>query len=389
MSRKLTVLSLILLLVALWGCQQEDVVTLSPRNNYTGAGASTMFVKVTATGDWTLALDFPEGNEGWAALDTLRGKGSKADVRLYFAVNGTEQARVVTLVLSPAKGKSVSASVTQAGKGGEAVVGNHGFDVAAMDWLELPAMTAGDGRELLVHAMDGTRYLSRAQSGDRNWSCYWDYSEHLSPWVAYPLNNSLKGSGTGRSNAWGYDKLLPENLQPDLTRRSYGGGWTRGHQIPSADRLRNYAANESTFVPTNMTPQQYDFNAGIWANLEMRVRSYASKADTLYVVTGCLFEDSKSYTGANSGFMVRVPTHYYKALLYRGSDSRTINGFMAAGYILPHSVNIADGNYLDYICSIDHLEEVTGVDFFPNLTKMTGEETAAQVEAQAPNTFWK
>jgi len=392
MSRKLTVLSAILLLALLWGCQQEEsVVKLEPRNNYMGSGAETMWVKVTATGDWTLALEYSGSERDWASTDLEDGRGTgNANVRLYAGVNSSDDPRQVTLVLTPAKGKAVSTTVTQSGKSASAIVGHYGYDVAPMDWLELPAMTANDGRELLAHNMEGGKYVSRAQNGVRNWSCYWDYAEHLSPWVAYPLNNAIKGSGS-RSNAWSFDPMLPENLQPDLTQRSYGGGWTRGHQIPSADRLATYAANKSTFVPTNMTPQDYDFNAGIWANLEGKVRDYAAKSDTLYVVTGCLFENSKKYSGSSSGFMVKVPTYYYKALLYRGSNSAAsaTDGFLMAAFILPHDTSIANGNCLSYICSVDELERQTGVDFFPNLARLIGSEKADALEAQAPGSFWK
>jgi len=390
MSRRLTILSAVLLLVALVGCQKEDVVTLAPRSEYAPAAANTMFVKLTATGDWSLALAFPEGDGGWASLDSLSytGHGDKANVKLYFANNSSEQARRLTLVLTPARGKSQQAVVTQAGKGGDSVVGHYGYEVSALDWLELPAMSAGDGRELLIHDNNGGKYVSSSLSGVRNWSCYWDYAEHLSLWVAYPLNNSLKGSGS-RSNAWGWDALLPHDLQPNLTKGSYGGGWTRGHQIPSADRLKTYAANASTFVPTNMTPQEYDFNCGIWAKLEERVRNYASQADTLYVVTGCLFENARTYSGYSSGFMVKIPTHYFKALLYRGSSSQATNGFMAAGFILPHDKSIANGNCLDYRCSIDQLEARTGIDFFPNLSKMLGQSQADAIESKLETSFWK
>ena len=391
MSRKLTVLSAILLLALLWGCQQEEtVVKLEPRNNYMGSGAETMWVKVTATGDWTLELEYSGSERDWASTDLEDGRGTgNANVRLYAGVNSSDDPRQVTLVLTPAKGKAVSTTVTQSGKSASAIVGHYGYDVAPMDWLELPAMTANDGRELLAHNMEGGKYVSRAQNGVRNWSCYWDYAEHLSPWVAYPLNNAIKGSGS-RSNAWSFDPMLPENLQPDLTKGSYGGGsWTRGHQIPSADRLASYAANKSTFVPTNLTPQDYDFNGGIWANLEGKVRDYAAKSDTLYVVTGCIFENSSKYSGSKSGFMVKVPTYYYKALLYRGSNSAATDGFMMAAFILPHDTSIANGNCLSYICSVDELERQTGVDFFPNLARLIGSEKADALEAQAPGSFWK
>ena len=389
MFRKLTVITAFVLLAACWGCQQEDVVTLTPRNNYLGAAAGTMFVKVGAAGNWTLSLEFSPGEDGWATVDPVSGSGDRADVRFIYTANDGEQPRQVRLVCTPAKGADASVVLTQAGRGGDTVEGSYGYDVAPMDWLELPAMQAGDGRELLVHDMNGGKYRHAGVSGTRNWSCYWDYAEHLSPWVAYPHNSSLKGSSTSRSDAWGWDALLPHELQPDLTQRSYGGGWTRGHQIPSADRLGSYAANASTFVPTNMTPQEWNFNGGIWANLEGKVRNYAAQSDTLYVVTGCLFEDSTTYTGANSGFIVKVPTHYYKALLFRGSSKYATDGFMAAAFLLPHDGGLANGNPLDYLYSVDELEERTGIDFFPNLKKMIGTEKADAIEAEAPNAFWK
>ena len=100
--------------------------------------------------------------------------------------------------------------------------------------------------------MKGGRYENESRSGTRNWSFYWDYDEHLAIWVAYPHNRNLIGSGS-RSNAWGLDPLLPGSLQPQVATGSYGGGWTRGHQIPSADRL-TYAANVSTFFCMSPMP---------------------------------------------------------------------------------------------------------------------------------------
>lgn len=387
MSKKLTVIALSLL-VALAGCQKEDKVSIQARSTYVSPEADGQFVSVTATGAWKLTLEYPSGTTPWASVNPSEGTGSASDIRFKYEANTLEEARQVTLVLTPAKGAPAREVITQGAKAEEAVHGSYGYDVAPMDWLELPATKAGDGREVLVHAMDGGKYLGRDKSGTRNWSCDWDYEEHMSLWVAYPLNNSLKGSGN-RSNEWGWDKLLPTSLQPDLTNGSYGGGWTRGHQIPSADRLSPRAANVSTFVPTNMTPQAYDFNGEIWARLEGKVRDYAGLSDTLYVVTGALWKNSTRATSKSSGFIVKVPTHYFKALLYKGSSSyaKDTEGYMMAGFLLPHDNGIAGGNYKDYRMSIDQLEEQTGIDFFPNLEKRN-KALSQQLEAAQPNGFW-
>ena len=372
------------------GSTSDDVgeETIVPRNTTLDAAAGSIFMAVTASGKWNIEVEYPSGTEPWATPDPAEGDGSKGDVRLRYQEN-TGESRSLSLVLYTSRGFAASVMIKQMGQGEiEQSKGDFGYDVAPMDWLELPACKAGDGREVLVHSMAGGKYVSKAADGTRNWSCYWDYKEHMALWVAYPLNNSLKGSG-GRSNAWGYDPLLPVSIQPDITR-TYGGGWTRGHQIPSADRLSPASANISTFYPTNMTPQDYDFNAGIWAGLEGKVRDYASRSDTLYVVTGALFDKSVSTSGSNTGFAVKIPTYYFKALLYRGTASaaKGTKGYMAAGFLMPHTSNIAKGNYLEYIMSIDMLEEKTGIDFFPNLVSAVGEETASTIESSVLS-WWK
>ena len=266
--------------------------------------------------------------------------------------------------------------------------GGYGDDVSKALWLELPATVAGDGREVLVHDMQGGKYLDQERSGDRNWSCYWDYAEHVSLWVAYPLNSGLIGSGTTTgTNPWGLDPLLPASIQPNLTSGSYGGGWMRGHQISSGDRCSN-AARVSPFYGTTITPQEYDFNGIIWVNLQNAVRGFAFKSDTLYVVSGCVLEDSDVWTGSNSGFRIRVPAAFYKALLYRGTSTYATQGFMAAGFYLPHDAQVAEEDYRDYLVSIDELEEKTGIDFFPNLETVLDKATAAKIESTV-TAFWK
>ena len=388
----LTALMPLLLLCAL-SCSPEEQGGGTPpivklHSTELSADGGSVWVSVAAEGKWSISLTYSD-NGGWASVDPSSWSGTKSDVRLRCEPNGGESSRSVTLVVDAAGGSS-SATLTQLGTGGHgsADLLVNGFDKAPYAWLELPATAEGDGLTFFVHDMEGGKYVNAAQSGVRNWSFYWDAKEHLSLWVAYPLNNKLKGSGS-RSNAWGLDPLLPASAQPDLTGGSYGGGWTRGHQLPSADRL-TFKANVSTFYGTNMTPQQYDFNGEIWASLEGKVRAYAALADTLYVATGCLYRDSGLRTGTSSGFSVVVPTHYFKALLFKGSSTYTVaDGYMAAGFLLPHDEAIRKDNCLNYIMSIDDLEQRTGIDFFPCLSALIGRSKADAVESAAPSAWWK
>ena len=377
--------SAIAFLAAVASCQPAaDPVdydaTVAPKNRVADSEDGFTYVSVTAKGEWSIELQYPlEGPSDWAVMDPASGSGNKTDARIRYSQNDADESRTVTLVLFSG-GKQVNSAVfTQNGRDPQPSVPD-GYDTTTAGWLELPETKAGDGCVFLPHDMEGKKYLNKAQSGVRNWSCYWSYDEHVSYWVAYPHNNALIGSGE-RTNAWGvFDPLLPSSIQPNLSN-TYGGGWTRGHQIPSADRY-NEKANRSTFYPTNMTPQEYNFNAGIWASLEGQVRSYAGSSDTTYVVTGCVLEGSTQKSGSNSGFVVKVPSAYYKAILQRSTSSAVgHNGWRAAAWYLPHDSSIANGSYRDYVISVDELEKKLGYDLFVNLPSAVGSKLADEIEA--------
>ena len=361
-----------------------------------GAAAGSAFLSVGAGGAWTIRLTYADAAGDWAAVSPAQGNGSKNSVIFSYGANDSADARSVTLTLEVEDGVPATLTLTQKGKesnhGGK--TSGYGYDTTTAGWLELPATVAGDGNEWFAHDMTGGDYFSK-QGQQRNYSFYWDYKEHLSHWVAYPLNSSLYGTHS-YNYVWGFDPLLPADLQPDITMHSYGGtafgggNWNRGHQLPRADRQISQAAVASTCYPTNMTPQDGTFNSGIWALLESKVRGYAPKtgADTLYVVTGCVLDGSTTFTSSNSGFAVRVPSAYFKALL-RSSSTLGFGGYMACGFYLPHSPSLKVEDLMNYIVSIDELERKTGITFFVNLPAKVGEENARKIKSQEPASWWK
>ena len=240
--------------------------------------------------------------------------------------------------------------------------------------MELPA--AKDGTAFYAHdnmTVDGVK--------TRNWSFNWSVQDKVATWVAYPLYSATL-SGVDRTNAWGYDPLLPNASQPNMGSSSSSGlaestTYSRGHQIPSADRLQNTNANAETFYYTNMTPQLSGFNSGIWGSLETKVRTWASASDTLYVVTGCIVEGSTTTTKTKDGnSTITVPTHYYKALL------RLQNGnYSACAYYIEHANGLSSSNLNNYRISVAKLEEYTGIDFFANLPAAVGDAKAATIQS--------
>lgn len=363
-----------------------------------GSAKTSFFLSVTAEGDWSIELRYPGGEGGWASVSPTTGTGSKNSIVLTVQENKDDASRTLEIVLHAA-GSSPVLQIVQAGKSDSGIVDDGsgkpvnvpGHGRAYSKWLELPATSEDDAFDFFAHDMKGGDYYKNG--GQRNWSCYYDYTNRVSRWVAYPLNKGLIGSGS-RTDAWGYDPLVPYESQFAILNsagyaQTYGDGSARGHQLPSADRL-TYNANVSTFYATNMTPQNNSFNERIWANLEGKVRGWASSSDTLYVVTGCVVDPVLRTITDRGGRKVGVPSAYYKALLrYMPGSTVGFSGYMAVGFYLPHDASIAEGNCMDYIMSIDELEAKTGVDFFVNLSEKIPQSTADRVEAESPNNWWK
>lgn len=367
----------------------EFVVKTNP---FPAAGGS-QFVSVTASGKWEMKVSCNDSGD-WAKLTPDSGSG---DMDVVLSVEPNENAGSRTARISIKSGgwlreitftqKGSAGSGDEGGNGGGGGNGGNsgstsGGNLKQAGWLELPALTTPQGSSTYDFFYHDMTVNSKKV---RNYSFSWDYDNLVAPWVAYPLNRGLIGSGN-RTNEWGLDPLLPESKQPVLYK-GFAGGYDRGHQIPSADRL-TYNANVQTFYGTNMTPQiGQGFNQSIWANLETIVRSWANQSDTLYVVTGCVTEGSTKYATDNNGKKVTVPTAYYKALL-RLSSGGTIgkNGYVACAIWLDHKNYSSDMISSSYSMSIDALEEKLGIDLFVNLPAVIGESAAAAVEAEDPKT---
>ncbi|MGM9788176.1 MAG: DNA/RNA non-specific endonuclease [Candidatus Cryptobacteroides sp.] len=347
-----------------------------------------VFVKVTADGNWTLDIEYqPSDTEPWASLSRTEGEGSKSNIILSYKANYADTARILSLVLKNTWG-SARAQLTQNGR---LPVGKVSSSTSRA-WMELPETKDDDGLYFAFHEMNISGKVMR------NFSYYYDTHNLVSHWVAYPLNNSLRGSG-GRTDAWsGVDPNFPDAAVRPIMNTPISGGYQRGHQCPSADRVINDAANMQTFYSTNMTPQSGPFNEGIWAGFEDTIRKWAGRSDTLYVVTGCVVNPNSlegsygsigGYAKDNVGKKVAIPTAYYKAVLrYKKSEEKEgygYGGYCGCAVYLEHDPSLGSGSVSRTdVISIDELEEIIGIDLFVNLPNAIGESKAASVEAQTP-----
>ena len=357
-------------------CEEEPVVPdpeLIMVKNTVSSKKGSQFLTVVTPGAWTLSSD-----ADWVQIIPDKGRGSSHSIALCYDANKEESGRRANIVLQ-AEGKEIVLALTQSAFTPDETPEFNGEPNTRKGWMELPETLEDDGLNFFWHTMNISGYTGR------NYSFYWDYADLVSHWVAYPLNTALRGSGS-RSDAWSLDPLLPASKQPNVTS-TYRGGWARGHQLPSADRL-HAAANAATFYGTNITPQNYNFNGEIWARLEESVRNWSYKCDTLYVVTGCVVNERSSRTTDIDGKSVAIPVAYYKAVLSYSKSLEANGGYRGCAVYLDHNHPAGETVRRNHpsVMSIRDLENKLGINLFVNLPGAVGESAAAAVETEDPNT---
>jgi endonuclease G len=111
---------------------------------------------------------------------------------------------------------------------------------------------------------------------------------------------------------------------------------------------------------------------GIWRELEELTRDWARKFKRLYVVTGPVLTQGE--LGQIGFSKVTVPGSFYKVLL--APDHQR-----AIAFILPNQMS--EKPVMDFACSIDEVEGITRINFFPKLLSGLGEELEASLDRDA------
>lgn len=183
------------------------------------------------------------------------------------------------------------------------------------------------------------------------------YSEEheQAEWVAYELAKThLRNSDFKRP----YFEVDPKVKTKSAHWRNYkNSGYDRGHLCPAGDREFSKEAYVETFLTSNVSPQRHEFNAGVWNRLEQQVRYWAKKYDGVFVVTGGVLKDKIGSIGSEN---VTVPESFYKIVYDRsGGEVRMI------AFLMNHKES--NKSLTEFVTSVDQVEQLTGIDFFPEL----------------------
>lgn len=251
-------------------------------------------------------------------------------------------------------------------------LGYFAFEKYAHQKLDEPIIEAG----AQVKEDTNTYFLPTSTTGQVIHHEYYSlsYSEphEQAEWVSYELKKSQVVDNDFKRP---YFEVDPAVKTKSAHWRNYkNSGYDRGHLCPAADREFSKKAYEETFLTSNITPQDHNFNAGVWNRLEQEVRYWAKKYDGVFVVTGGVLKDKTTTIGTEK---VTVPSSFYKIVYDRsGNHVRMI------AFLMSHQESEAP--LYSFVTSVDHIEELTGIDFFPKLD----DATEAKLEASSVYKHW-
>lgn len=185
-------------------------------------------------------------------------------------------------------------------------------------------------------------------------------SENTPIWVAYHLRSvDWSEDNYKRPDSFDVDWRTPYTLAE--TGWYTNSGYDRGHLAPNATIMQYFGrdAQIQTFLMSNIVPQPPELNRGPWADLEAVIRDRAEYAEDLWVITGPVFTNSPTLL---AGQKIPVPFGYFTLVTDILPDQ---SGLFAAYFIPSDLPNGTD--YSNYLTTVDHIEELTGLDFFQPL----------------------
>lgn len=263
--------------------------------------------------------------------------------------------------------------------------------------LEMPHIDAS-----LFYAPHYVEYEGRSIM---NLAVEWNSQYRHATWVAFSWDSTTSQDNVSRGSSWKWDPEIPSSYNAVMDKEHASDGFDKGHLCASEDRVYCTEANDQTFYLSNISPQLSSFNQKFWARLEAKVRQWAKMTqdgtiDTIYIVKGGNLKSLLTdFTGLKAGSdkvipytndkgfskgNMAVPSYYYMALLARKAET-----YQAIAFYVPHyedlPVSPTKEDFLQFVVSVDYLEEQTGLDFFCNLP----DNKENDIEKNVTISWWK
>lgn len=223
-----------------------------------------------------------------------------------------------------------------------------------LEGIEIPIITEERSDRVITH---------------KGYTVSYNYDWKIPNWVAYELTDLEVQGEVPR-----YDRFKPDPMVPQgatATTNDYKhSGYDRGHMAPAADMKWDEHVMKESFYLSNICPQNPNLNGGVWKDLEEQVRDLASQKGKIFVACGPIVNDMSNTIGENK---VVVPQAFYKVLLQEENGEIHTIGFVYE--------NVSGRKPMStYAMTVDEVENLTNIDFFPSLPNKIENKVEAEVD---------
>ena len=252
------------------------------------------------------------------------------------------------------------------------LIGVYGYNF----WLDKEEQQKVVNEGIKVKGDTNVFFLPSSTTGQivhhKGYSLSYNEKYEQAEWVAYELKEEHLSNTNYKRPYFEIDQAVKTKAAHWKNYKQ--SGYDKGHLCPAGDRKYSMEAHDETFLTSNISPQLHEFNSGIWNSLEQKVRYWAQKYDGVYVVTGGVLNGELPTIGEEK---VGVPNYFYKVILdYNSSTPKAI------AFLIEHEKS--DKPLYHFVVSIDTIEHLTGIDFFPALN----DEVEDKIEASTNYKKW-
>jgi endonuclease G len=216
-----------------------------------------------------------------------------------------------------------------------------------------------------------------------------DCDYKMASWVFHVLTPDVTSGNISRSNDFRLDEkstcgsaqevdYFLRKEKEDGTFEYDGFGFDRGHLAPSADFRWSANALSESYYYSNMTPQRPEFNRESWASLEGLLRKIVDQEKKqFYVITGPVLHEGLPQI-ERSANKLKIPELHYKIIVDASAENPR-----GMAFLMPNKK--CEQRLSSYVVTIDSLERLTGIDFFPTMN----EALETKIEQTADFNAWK
>ncbi len=192
---------------------------------------------------------------------------------------------------------------------------------------------------------------------------------HRQPnYVVHVIPKDILYGNQTRTNDFRKDPLIKQHMSDSTDY--WNSGYDRGHMAASADFKWNKNALSESYYYSNIVPQNPGLNQNAWNKLEMQIREWAIDNAELIVITGPVLHSQLAKLNQGS-YKVSIPEYLYKIVLDYYPPAYKAIAFIYPNKDVPYELE-------KHVVSVDSIEQLTGIDFFPKMEDALEQKLEAQ-----------